>query len=62
MCNHHNNYIPAGYPVTINGKPDILIKSIYDIFCLDCKGFYNLHTGKNLDDKGLIHMREIKNA
>lgn len=51
----HENYVPAGYAINVNQKPDIKVQSLYEVFCHDCQKYVNLLTGENISKTNLIH-------
>ena len=52
----HKHWVTADYPKNIYGKEYVEAKSIYHVFCKDCKNFINLLTGKIINEKELVRL------
>jgi len=53
LC-EHKNWTAADYPENINSGEYVRAKSIYHVWCCDCKNFVNLLTGEVINDVGLV--------
>ena len=50
----HKNYLPTKPDEKIWGKIEDVCCSLNEVYCLDCRNFIDLNTGRLINHKGLL--------